>query len=312
MTGKFENKVVVVTGGTSGIGLATAKRFAAEGASVFITGRRQEELDAAVKTIGGRVSDVRADMSKLADIDRLYDAIQQKHSQIDVLFTNAGGGSMLPLGAITEEHYEDTFGRNVKGVIFTVQKALPLLRDGASVILMGSTAGVTGTAAFSIYGASKAAVRNLARSWTLDLKDRGIRVNVVSPGPVKTPGLVGLAGPDATQQQGLLDYMATQVPIGRVADPDEIAKAVTFLAWHRTLRRRRPGPGLSHHGGPGADPLSLAVRPSPHRTGTGSCRTSSKRCCCATCRRSSAKAILRTDAPPSKNCTPRTAPLSSP
>ncbi len=230
MSGKFENKVVVVTGGTSGIGLATAKHFAAEGASVFVTGRRQEELDAAVKTIGGSVSGVRADMSTLADIDRLYDAVQQKHSQVDVLFTNAGGGSMLPLGAITEEQYEDTFGRNVKGVIFTVQKALPLLRGGASVILMGSTAGVTGTAAFSIYGASKAAVRNLARSWTLDLKKRGIRVNVVSPGPVKTPGLVGLAGPDAVQQQGLLDYMATQVPIGRVADPEEIAKAVAFLA----------------------------------------------------------------------------------
>jgi len=230
MSGKFENKVVVVTGGTSGIGLATAKHFAAEGASVFITGRRQKELDAAVKMIGGRVSGVRADTSKLADIDRLYDAVQQKHSQIDVLFTNAGGGSMLPLGAITEEQYEDTFGRNVKGVIFTVQKALPLLRDGASVILMGSTAGVTGTAAFSIYGASKAAVRNLARSWTLDLKKRGIRVNVVSPGPVKTPGLVGLAGPDVAQQQGLLDYMATQVPVGRVADPEEIAKAVAFLA----------------------------------------------------------------------------------
>jgi len=230
MSGKFENKVVVVTGGTSGIGLATAKHFAAEGASVFITGRRQKELDAAVKMIGGRVSGVRADTSKLADIDRLYDALQQKHSQVDVLFTNAGGGSMLPLGAITEEQYEDTFGRNVKGVIFTVQKALPLLRDGASVILMGSTAGVTGTAAFSIYGASKAAVRNLARSWTLDLKERGIRVNVVSPGPVKTPGLAGLAGPDAARQQGLLDYMATQVPIGRVADPEEIAKAVAFLA----------------------------------------------------------------------------------
>ena len=230
MSGKFENKVVVVTGGTSGIGLATAKHFAAEGASVFITGRRQEELDAAVKAIRGKVSGVRADISKLADIDRLYDAVQQKHSQIDVLATNAGGGSMLPLGAITEEQYEDTFGRNVKGVIFTVQKALPLLRDGAAVILMGSTAGTTGTAAFSIYSASKAAVRNLARSWTLDLKERGIRVNVVSPGPVKTPGLVGLAGPDVAQQQGLLDYMATHLPIGRVADPDEIAKAVAFLA----------------------------------------------------------------------------------
>ncbi|GJH27423.1 SDR family NAD(P)-dependent oxidoreductase [Caballeronia novacaledonica] len=229
MTGKFENKVVVVTGGTSGIGFATAKRFAAEGASVFITGRRQKELDEAVEAMHGRVVGIRADMSKLADIDRLYDAVQQKHSNIDVLFANAGGGSMLPLGAITEEHYEDTFGRNVKGVIFTVQKAIPLLRDGASVILTGSTAGSTGTAAFSVYSASKAAVRSLARSWTLDLKERGIRVNVVSPGPVKTPGLVELAGPDAAQQQGLLDYMASNVPLGRVGDPDEVAKVVLFL-----------------------------------------------------------------------------------
>ncbi|KAK45244.1 SDR family oxidoreductase [Caballeronia sp. LZ029] len=229
MTGRFENKVVVVTGGTSGIGFATAKRFAAEGASVFITGRRQKELDAAVEAMNGRVVGIRADMSKLADIDRLYDAVQQKHSNIDVLFANAGGGSMLPLGAITEEHYEDTFGRNVKGVIFTVQKAIPLLRDGASVILTGSTAGSTGTAAFSVYSASKAAVRSLARSWTLDLKERGIRVNVVSPGPVKTPGLVELAGPDAAQQQGLLDYMASNVPLGRVGDPDEVAKVVLFL-----------------------------------------------------------------------------------
>lgn len=229
MNAKFENKVVVVTGGTSGIGYATAARFAAEGASVFITGRRQKELDDAVKTIRGRVTGVQGDMSSLTDIDRLYDTVQQKHSHIDVLFANAGGGTMLPLGAITEEHYEDIFGSNVKGVIFTVQKALPLLRDGASVILTGSTTGSTGTAAFSIYSASKAAVRNLARSWTLDLKDRGIRVNVVSPGPAKTPGLVGLAGQDKEQQQGLLDYLASQVPLGRVADPDEIANVVLFL-----------------------------------------------------------------------------------
>lgn len=230
MNKKFENKVVVVTGGTSGIGLATAQRFAVEGAMVFITGRRQAELDLAVKTIGHGAVGVRADMSKLADIDRLYDTVQQRHGQIDVLFANAGGGTMLPLGAITEEHYDDIFGRNVKGVIFTVQKALPLLRDGAAIVLTGSTAGVTGTAAFSVYGASKAAIRSLARGWTLDLKDRGIRVNVVSPGPVKTPGLVELAGPEAAEQQGLLDYMASQVPLGRVGDPNEIAKAVTFLA----------------------------------------------------------------------------------
>ncbi|MBO9559062.1 MAG: SDR family oxidoreductase [Caulobacter sp.] len=230
MNGKFEGKVVVVTGGTSGIGLAAARRFAEEGASVFITGRRQAELDAAVKSIGGKTVGVQADMSKLADIDRLYDAVQQRHGQIDALFANAGGGDMLPLGAITEAHYDDIFGRNVKGVIFTVQKALPLLRDGASVILTGSSAGSTGTAAFSVYSASKAAVRNLARSWTLDLKDRGIRVNIVSPGPVKTQGLVELAGSDPAAQQGLLDYLAGQTPIGRVAAPDEIAKAVLFLA----------------------------------------------------------------------------------
>ncbi|MEJ5030300.1 SDR family oxidoreductase [Comamonas sp. MYb69] len=230
MERKFDNKVVVVTGGTSGIGLATAKKFASEGAYVFVTGRRQQELDKAVKAIGPRATGVRADMSQLADIDRLYDAVQQSHAQIDVLYANAGGGSMLPLGAITEEHFDATFGTNVKGLVFTVQKALPLLRDGASVVLTGSVVGSTGTAAFSIYSASKAAVRNLARSWTLDLKERGIRVNVVSPGPIRTPGLVELAGNDAAQQQGLLDYMASQVPIGRVGEVDEIADAVLFLS----------------------------------------------------------------------------------
>lgn len=230
MSRKFEGKVVVITGGTSGIGLASARHFAEEGATVYISGRREAELAEAVKVIGGDVTGIQADMSKLADIDRLYDRVQQKHGQIDVLFANAGGGSMLPLGAITEEHYEDIFGRNVKGLIFTVQKALPLLRDGAAVVLTGSTVSIQGTAAFSIYSASKAAVRNLARSWTVDLKDRGIRVNVISPGPVRTPGLVELAGSDTAAQQGLVDYMAAQVPLGRVAEPVEIAKAVAFLA----------------------------------------------------------------------------------
>ena len=230
MSNRFEGKVVVVTGGTSGIGLASAQAFAAEGAAVFVTGRREAELDKAVKAIGHGAVGVRADMSSLEDIDRLYDAVQQRHAQIDVLFANAGGGSMLPLGAITEAQYDDIFGRNVKGVVFTVQKALPLMADGGAIIHTGTTTNNQDTAAFSLYSASKAAVRNLARSWTLDLKDRGIRVNVISPGPVRTPGLVELAGTAAAAQQGLLDGMAAQVPLGRVAAPAEIARAVTFLA----------------------------------------------------------------------------------
>jgi NAD(P)-dependent dehydrogenase (short-subunit alcohol dehydrogenase family) len=229
MTIRFDNKVVVVTGGTSGIGLATAKAFAAEGASVFITGRRQDALDAALKQIGGRVTGVRGDMADLADIDRLYDAVQQKHAQIDIVFANAGGGELAPLGAITEEHYEKTFGSNVKGVLFTVQKALPLLRDGGSVILTASTTSIKGTGAFSVYSATKAAIRNFARSWILDLKDRHIRVNAVSPGLTETAGLNDLFG-GGEQAQGTKDYLVGQIPAGRIGQPEEIAKAVMFLA----------------------------------------------------------------------------------
>ena len=227
---KLEGKVAVVTGGTSGIGLATAKLFAAEGAQVFITGRRQAELDKAVDAIGPSATGVQADSASTADLARLADTIRARAGRIDVLYVNAGGGGMQALGQITEDHYADTFDRNVKGVLFTVQAALPLLSEGASVVLTSSITGVTGTPAFSVYGASKAAVRNLARSWILDLKDRKIRVNVVSPGPVRTPGLVELAGDDKTAQQGLLDHLASQVPLGRVAEPEEIAKAVLFLA----------------------------------------------------------------------------------
>lgn len=226
---KFQNKVVVVTGGTSGIGLATAKAFAAEGAAVFVTGRRQDALDAAVKAIGGKVTGVRADMSKLADIDRLYDAVQQGHAQIDVLFANAGGGSFAPLGAIDEAHFDETFATNVKGVLFTVQKALPLLRDGGSVILTGSVTGSTGNPAFSVYSATKAAIRNFARNWILDLKDRRIRVNVVSPGVIETAGLNELFG-GGEQSEAVKKGMVETIPAGRVGRPEDVADAVMFLA----------------------------------------------------------------------------------
>src|SRR5438105_1183110 len=229
MSRKLEGKIAIITGGSTGIGLATAKRFASEGAHVIVTGRRQAELDAAVSAIGNATS-IQVDSSNIAELDTLFDRVRSEIGRIDVLFVNAGGGSLLPLGKITEEQYDDTFGSNVKGVLFTVQKALPLLADGASVILTASNVSIKGTPAFSVYSASKAAVRNFARSWTLDLKSRGIRVNVISPGPIKTPGLVDLAGPDAAQQQGLLDYMASTVPLGRVGDPDDVAGAPVFLA----------------------------------------------------------------------------------
>jgi NAD(P)-dependent dehydrogenase (short-subunit alcohol dehydrogenase family) len=229
MADRLKGKVAVITGASTGIGLAAAKLFAVEGAKVFITGRRQDELDQAVATIGQSAMGVLADSASNADLDRFYDRVSKEVSKIDVLFANAGGGGRLPLGQITEQHVDDTFTRNVKGTIFTVQKALPLLTRRSSVILSGSTAGSEGTAAFSIYSASKAAVRNLARSWTLDLKGTGIRVNVLSPGPTKTPGLLGLAGPDEAAQKELLDSLAGGVPLGRVADPEEIAKVALFL-----------------------------------------------------------------------------------
>lgn len=230
MSRKLEGKTAVVTGASTGIGLAVAKQYAAEGARVFVTGRRKAELDAAVAEIGPAATGVQADSARLDDLDRLFATVKAETGRIDILYVSAGGGEMLPLGALTEAHYEDTFGRNVKGLIFTVQKALPLLVDGASVILTGSTTGSTGTANFSVYSASKAAVRNLARSWILDLKDRHIRVNVLSPGPVRTPGLVNLAGPDEAAQNGLLEHFAAQIPSGRVGKPEEIANVAVFLA----------------------------------------------------------------------------------
>jgi NAD(P)-dependent dehydrogenase (short-subunit alcohol dehydrogenase family) len=201
-----------------------------EGAQVIVTGRRQAELDAAVDAIGPNATGIQADSASSADLQRLMETIRERAGRIDVLYANAGGGSMAPLGSITEEHFDDAFDRNVKGLLFTVQSALPLLSQGASVVLTGSAVSIQGTPAFSVYSATKAAVRNLARSWILDLKERGIRVNVVSPGPIRTPGLVDLAGNDPAAQQGLLGALAAQVPLGRVGEPEEVAKAVLFLA----------------------------------------------------------------------------------
>jgi NAD(P)-dependent dehydrogenase (short-subunit alcohol dehydrogenase family) len=229
MSRKLEGKFAVVTGGSSGIGLGIARRFVLEGATVFITGRRQAELDAAVKAIGPNAIGIRSDVSNLADLDRLYETIRRTTDHIDILAANAGGGEFAPLGAITEEHFDKTFSINVKGTLFTVQKALPLLREGGSIILTGSTTSSMGTPAFSVYGATKAAIRNFARNWILDLKDRHIRVNVISPGPTTTPGLQGLTSNEEEWKQ-FQQLAASQVPMGRFGEPDEIGKAAVFLA----------------------------------------------------------------------------------
>lgn len=227
---KLEGKVAVVTGGSTGIGFAIAQRFVREGATVYITGRRAAELDAAVENIGAGAHGARVDSADPAQLAALFARVKEVHGALDVLVANAGGGSLMPLGQITEEHFDDTFSRNVKGTLFTVQAALPLLGKGSSVILTGSTAASSGTANFSVYSASKAAVRAFARNWILDLKGRDIRINTLSPGPIQTPGLVELVGTDPAQQQGFLDHLASQIPMGRVGQPDEIAKAAVFLA----------------------------------------------------------------------------------
>ncbi|MFZ4453833.1 SDR family NAD(P)-dependent oxidoreductase [Salibacterium aidingense] len=225
---KFEGKIALVTGGTSGIGLATAQKFVSEGAYVYITGRRQNELDKAVNQIGKNVTGVQGDISKLEDLDKLYDIIKREKGKLDILFANAGVGSLLPLGEITEEQVDRTFDINVKGTIFTVQKALSLFPNKrGSIIVTGSTAGSIGNPAFSVYGASKAALRTLVRDWILDLKGTGIRVNVVSPGTIHTPAYNELFG-DALEE--VLENTRNTVPAEKVGTPEEVANVVSFLA----------------------------------------------------------------------------------
>src|ERR1700730_68740 len=227
--GKLEGKIALVTGGNSGIGLATAKQFVNEGAYVFITGRRDGELAVAVKEIGSNVTGVQGDVSNLGALDRLFAQIKREKGKLDIVFANAGVAKFAPLGKITEELYDSIFSINVKGLLFTVQKALPLLRDGASIILNSSVVGSKGLASNSVYSATKAAVRSFARTWTTDLKDRHIRVNAISPGPIDTEGLRELFGSSPTGQERLKSISST-VPLGRLGKPEEIAKAAVFLA----------------------------------------------------------------------------------
>jgi NAD(P)-dependent dehydrogenase (short-subunit alcohol dehydrogenase family) len=227
--GKLDGKIAVVTGGNSGIGLATAKRFVAEGAYVYITGRRQANLDTAVKEIGRNVAGVQGDVSNLKDLDRLFDQVKREKGRIDVVFANAGLGEFASIGTYTEEHFDKTFGANVKGLVFTVQKALPLLSEGATIVLNASIVSSKGFPNMGVYSATKAAVRSFARTWTNELKDRKIRVNVVSPGPIDTPGVTALVGDPESEKQFKAQLIAG-VPLNRMGDSDEIAKVVVFLA----------------------------------------------------------------------------------
>lgn len=225
----LEGKIALVTGGNSGIGLATAQELVGRGAFVYITGRRQPELDAALKTIGRNVTAIQADVSKLEDLDRTYAQIKKEKGALDIVFANAAIAEPSPLGDVNEASYDRHFDINVKGLFFTVQKALPLLRDGGSIILNASIVASKGFAGMSVYSATKAAVRSFARTWTSDLKGRNIRVNVVSPGPIQTPGFDGLAPDEATRNAMKAQYTAS-IPLGRMGESADIAKAVAFLA----------------------------------------------------------------------------------
>jgi NAD(P)-dependent dehydrogenase (short-subunit alcohol dehydrogenase family) len=222
-SGKLSGKVAVITGGSTGIGLATAKRFVAEGAYVFITGRRQKELDIAAKEIGSNVTAVQGDVANFADLDRLFDVVRKSKGHIDVVYANAGIAEWVSMGSITNEHFDKIMDVNVRGTLFTVQKALPLLRDGGSIIMTGSVVSIKGFPSLTVYNASKAAIRSFARTWTAELKERKIRVNVLSPGPIDTPIL------DPIPKETVAQFSA-MVPLGRMGQPDEIAKAALFLA----------------------------------------------------------------------------------
>jgi len=226
---RLTGKTALITGGSTGIGLASAMRFAAEGARVYIAGRRQAEIDKAIATIGHGATGIRCDVSSLADLDHLYAQIKSEAGQLDILFANAGLGTFAPLGEISEADFDHMFGVNVKGTLFTVQKALPLMRSGGSIILTGSTTGTKGTPAFSVYSATKAAIRNFARSWALDMKGMGIRINVLSPGGTETPGLHDLFGTSG-QAEEMLAGLAAQTPLGRIGRPEETAAVALFLA----------------------------------------------------------------------------------
>jgi len=226
----LEGKIAVVTGGSSGIGLATAKRFVDEGAHVVITGRREKELAEAAASIKKNVTTVVGDVSRLEDLDRLYAVVKEKHGHIDILFANAGAGTIAPLAVASEAHFDQTFDVNVKGMFFTVQKALPLFKDGGSIILNSSVSNVLGLPGFTAYAASKAAVRNFARGWALELKDRNIRVNCMSPGAIDTPALATTTGLTPEQAEQAAAQFTSQIPMGRRGMPSEIASAVVFLA----------------------------------------------------------------------------------
>jgi NAD(P)-dependent dehydrogenase (short-subunit alcohol dehydrogenase family) len=262
---KLAGKIAVITGGSSGIGLATAKRFVQEGAHVVITGRREKELKEAVTLIGKNVTTVTGDVSRLEDLDRLYAVVKEKHGHIDVLFANAGAGTIAPLAVATEPHFDQTFDVNVKGMFFTVQKALPLFKDGGSIILNSSVSNVKGLAGFTAYAASKAAVRNFARGWTMELKDRNIRVNSMSPGAIDTPALATTTGLTAEQAEQAVAQFTSQIPMGRRASQRKsrlpsrssppmkvhispVWISLSMEAWHRSNPGAVPCLALASHG----------------------------------------------------------------